>query len=121
MVLRLTIKGRPITKKNSSRYVGHGRLLPSVQYVKYEKAAVPQLQEQLKDKVITDNVSVKVLYYLPNRVGWPDLVGLMQATGDILEKAGVIKNDRQIVSWNGTRIVGIDKLNPRAEIEIEVQ
>ena len=38
MVLRLTIKGRPITKKNSSRYVGHGRLLPSVQYVKYEKA-----------------------------------------------------------------------------------
>ena len=49
----------------------------------------------------------------------PDLLNLEQATADILEKARVIENDKNIVSFDGSRIAGIDKANPRVEIIIE--
>lgn len=45
-------------------------------------------------------------------------MGLLQATSDILEKAGILENDRLIADYDGSRIVGLDKQNPRAEIEI---
>jgi Holliday junction resolvase RusA-like endonuclease len=56
---------------------------------------------------------------MPNRRGSPDLLGLLQATADILEEAGVIDNDRNVVSFDGSQIMGVDKQNPRVEIEIE--
>jgi len=62
-------------------------------------------------------VVVCAVYWLASRSRWPDLVGLLQATGDILEEAGVIANDRNIVSWDGSRIAGVSP-NPRAEIEL---
>ena len=49
----------------------------------------------------------------------PDLTNLLQATADILEKARVIENDKNIVSFDGSKIAGIDKANPRCEITIE--
>lgn len=55
---------------------------------------------------------------MPDRRSRPDLINLEEATADILERAGIIINDRNIVSWDGSRIVGIDKQNPRVEIEI---
>ena len=49
----------------------------------------------------------------------PDLINLLQATADILEKARVIEDDKNIISFDGSRIMGIDKENPRVEIEIK--
>jgi Holliday junction resolvase RusA-like endonuclease len=55
---------------------------------------------------------------MPNRRSWPDLLGLLQATCDILQKAQIIINDRYIKDFDGSRIMGIDPMNPRAEIRI---
>jgi Holliday junction resolvase RusA-like endonuclease len=63
-------------------------------------------------------VHVKALYWLPDKRWWPDLIGLLQGSADLLEKAGIIENDRQIESWDGSRIMGIDKNAPRAELTI---
>lgn len=116
----LVIKGRPITKKNSSRYVGAGRLLPSKQYKAYEEDALWQLRGQWQGKKSIDRaVHVTALYYMPNRIGWPDLVGLEQATADILEKAGVIADDGFIADWDGSCIAAIDKENPRVKIFLD--
>lgn len=70
-------------------------------------------------------------YYLKDRAHWPDLVGLMQATADILSderkriggrmvtvKEWLLSDDRIIKSWDGTEIAGIDKSRPRVEIVI---
>jgi Holliday junction resolvase RusA-like endonuclease len=57
-------------------------------------------------------------YYLPDRRGWPDLAGLIQATQDILQKAQIIHDDKEIVTLEGCIIVGVDKVNPRAEVEL---
>jgi Holliday junction resolvase RusA-like endonuclease len=58
------------------------------------------------------------LYWLPDKRWWPDLIGLLQATSDILEKSGILENDRLIDDYDGSRIMGLDKQNPRVEIEI---
>lgn len=114
------IPGRPITKKNSGRYCGAGRLIPSKAYKNYEAEAVPVLKESARKQRLVHPIDrpvwVEVVYYMPNRQAWPDLVGLMQATADLLEAAGVLENDRLIVRWDGTRIGHVDKKMPGASI-----
>lgn len=116
------IPGRPVTKKNSGRYCGPGRFRPSAAYEAYEAVAVPTLKNQRKKLGINYPIDrpceLYVHYYMPSRAAWPDLVGLMQATADLLEAAGVLEDDRLILSWQGTNIEGIDKNNPRAEITL---
>ena len=76
-------------------------------------------------------VQMTCRYYLRDRAHWPDLVGLMQATADIISderrKIGgkmvttrewLLSDDRIIKSWDGTEIAGIDKSRPRVEIVI---
>ena len=118
----ITLIGRPITKKNHQQMVvaGNGRkfLIQSKAYRQYEKDCLKQLMYLYKGKTITGQLSMKALYYMPTKAR-PDLLNLLQASADILEKAKVIENDKNIYSFDNSRIMGIDKLNPRVEIEIE--
>jgi len=119
-MIKLTLTGRPITKKNSQRICWRGKkpiLLQSKRYIQYENDCLAQITGLYK-KFLSGKLLMTVKYWMPSRQGWPDLTGLMQATADILEKAQVIENDRDIVCWDGTEIAGIDKENPRAEIVI---
>lgn len=123
--MKIVIPGRPATKKNSPRIVNvgsgfpHGhKLLPSEAFERYQEDALWHLK---KYKGRYDQpVHVKCLYWLPDRRWWPDLVGLLQATSDILEEAGILENDKLIRDYDGSHIVGLDKQNPRVEILIEV-
>lgn len=120
------IKGRPITKKNSSRWAGRGKLLPSASYMAYEEAAIWQLKRQMRRQDLDPSglhpipyaLVVNCHYWMPSQQSWPDLVGLLQATSDILQKAGIIKDDGLIVSYGSSRIEGIDRGNPRVWISI---
>jgi len=121
-VIRLTIPGRPITKKNSQRIIinrrtGRPMVIPSKQYKEYEAASLWHLK-QYRIRTITKPVNVCARYWMPDRRSKPDLLGLQQATADILETAGIVEDDVLIVSWDGSRVMGVDKLNPRVEIEI---
>lgn len=118
-VIDITLKGRPATKKNSGRIVfknGKRIIIPSEAYENYEDACLWQLSG--KKLHISGIVVVECKYYLPNKRSWPDLIGLLQATSDILTKAGVIDDDKWICSYGESCIAGIDKDNPRAEIRI---
>lgn len=119
-ILKLVIPGRPTTKKNSGRIVNRGkftRILPSKAFEAYEKSSMIYIRAAMPHQ-FRGPVSMKCLYWLPDKRWWPDLVGLLQATSDILENSGVLENDRLIANYDGSRIVGLDKFNPRAEIEI---
>lgn len=120
-MLSLTLYGRPITKKNSSRIVKCGnftKILPSKQYSQYEKDCIRQIQGS-KKKNICIPVNMQCVYYMPtkHRV---DLVNLLEATCDILVKANVLEDDNSniIISHDGSRVL-YDKDNPRVEIEIQ--
>lgn len=118
-VIDITLKGRPATKKNSGRIIsrnGKPIIIPSEAYKDYEDACLWQLAG--KKLHISGIVVVECKYYLPNKRSWPDLIGLLQATSDILTKAKVIDDDKWICSYGDSCIAGIDKENPRAEIRI---
>ena len=99
---------------------GNGRkfLIQSKAYRQYEKDCLIQLAYLYKGKTIEGQLSMKCLYYMPTKAR-PDLLNLLQATSDIIEKAKVIENDKNIYSFDSSRIMGVDKLNPRCEILLE--
>lgn len=119
-MIRFTIPGRPVTKKNSMRIAMRpdGRRFPmqSKQYVDYEAAAgyfIP-----CKHKNIDYPVNVRCVYYMPDRRR-VDLPNLLAATDDILVKYGVLKDDNcQIIAGQDGSRVRYDKERPRVEIEI---
>lgn len=119
--MEIVIKGRPITKKNSSQIVlnkttGKPLLIPSKQYKQYEKDAGWQIK--CKGLMIDYPVNVKCVYYMPtkHRV---DLCNLLEATCDILVKYKVIADDNSnIVASHDGSCVLYDKNNPRTEVEI---
>lgn len=119
--MKLILYGRPITKKNSSRIVTIGRyprLLPSKQFVQYEKDCLRQITAKQR-LGLSKPSNMKCVYFMPTRHR-VDLCNLLAATCDILVNAGVIEDDNSkiIVSHDGSR-VDYDKQNPRVEIEIE--
>lgn len=127
--------GQPVTKKNSATLIrGQARLLPSSQYMTYERRcreAINLLRKQIEIPHFDMPVQLTCRYYLQNKKSWPDLIGLAQATADIISdeykainhkktlvKQWLLSDDRIIKNWDGTKIAGIDKLNPRTEIII---
>jgi len=122
-MIKLILTGRPITKKNSQIPIktksGKFFIIQSKQYREYEKNCLLQIKHQhLLQPTITEKVSLKALYYMPDR-RLPDLLNLLQATADIIEKAKVIENDGDIISFDGSRIMEFDKENPRVEVYID--
>lgn len=133
-MLTITIPGRPYAKKNNPQvfcisgckgwFRGGGPqpkkiITPSKEYQEYEKYCLSYLR-QWGNISYNEPVHVKCLYWMRDKRGWPDLGNLLAATSDILEKAGIIENDRLIGSYDGSRIAGIDKENPRVEILIKL-
>ena len=119
--MRITLTGNPATKKNSQRIVHTGRymkLLPSKAYVAYEKDCLKQIAGDVR-LGIDYPVNVQCTYFMKTRRK-VDLTNLMEATHDILVKAGVLSDDNSnvITSVDGSR-VKYDKDNPRVEIVIE--
>lgn len=126
------IFGQPATKKNSATVVrNYAHILPSAAYRAYERHFREALMALGRLPHYTLPVRLTCRYYLKDRAHWPDLVGLMQATADIISderrKIGgrmvttrewLLSDDRIVTSWDGTEIAGIDKARPRVEIVI---
>lgn len=121
-VTSFTILGPPATKKNSPRIFkrrgGQRFVAPSAASMSWTATAIVQLMSQLRlrgGRTINRPVSVRALIYRVRRSG--DLDNFLSATGDALQRAGVIKNDSQIESWDGSRKL-IDRKNPRVELTL---
>ena len=127
------IYGHPATKKNSATMAkNRSILLPSKTYREYEKLFKQQMAALPKPVPhFNEGVQVTARYYLKNKAHYPDLVGLMQATADLISdeykvynrkkrlvREWLLSDDRIIKNWDGTEIVAIDKENPRVEITI---
>ena len=117
------ITGPPRTKKNSPRRLarfdkklGRSRTyeVPSLAYEEWDQYAVLQLRHMARLRVAVD-VNCKALFYRAALVG--DACGYYQALADTLEHAGVVVNDKYIVSWDGSRMLK-DRANPRVEFEL---
>jgi hypothetical protein len=63
-------------------------------------------------------VQVTAVYSPPDRRGWPDLSAFLESIGDALQLAGVVENDRQIASWDGSRILDPDTRYPDGRLDV---
>ena len=120
-MVKFTIPGQPITKKNSmqiitNRATGRAQIIPSKQYKQYLKDCklfMPAIE------TIDSPINLQTIYYMQTRRK-VDLTNLMAATHDILTHYKVIADDNMsiIVGVDGSR-VKYDKENPRVEVTIE--
>lgn len=119
-MINLTIPGKFFSKKNSKQIVrigGQPRLLSSKPFRAWEKMATEALRAQYRGETISDPVHAKFLFYAPDRRK-RDLSNCFEGPQDALQKAEIIKDDAQIVSLDGSRLL-YDKENPRVEITLE--
>lgn len=119
MAIKLILFGKPATKKNSQQIVRIGgvpRIIQSKAYRQYEKDCLKQIGMK---PGIDYPVNVKCVYYMPTRRK-VDGVNLIEATLDILVRAGVLADDNSsiVAGMDGSRVL-YDKANPRVEITIE--
>lgn len=119
--IKIILQTAPRTKKNSqqiffNKATGKRMIVPSKQYKEYEQACLWQIR-RLKEP-ISWAVNVKCVYYMPTRRK-VDLSNLIEASLDILVRAGVLEDDNcEIASAHDGSRVFYDKENPRAEITI---
>jgi Holliday junction resolvase RusA-like endonuclease len=118
-VYYITILGAVKSKKNSKRIINTCRvplLISSRSYLAWEAAALPQVRKQWEGRPPIDgDVRVVARIYQGPRQSI-DLTNAVEGTWDVLEKAGVLKNDYQIVAAQLTR--SRDNANPRIELEL---
>lgn len=103
--------------KNRDSALPRPMMLPSANYQIWHhgatKAALPVLEKLRTYLPITTAVHVLAKVYREADQG--DWCGYMQGIGDWMEHAGVLLNDRQIASWDGSRLYK-DADNPRVEL-----
>ena len=130
--MKLVIEGAPRTKKNSLRRIKRGRrvfTVSSAAHEAWEAMAIPQLRvgylrcrravselvgHQIDDPII-EPMAMRALVYRDRDVG--DLLNYLAAVSDALERAGVVADDKLIVSVDGSRLL-LDRARPRVEIEL---
>lgn len=118
----LTLKDlRPISKKNSKRWLMRGRrpfLIPSEAYEKFEKEALFQIRNQLGAdfKTFDQPVSATYNFVLKGRIK-ADVDNLISGINDILEKAGVVSDDDFIVCGAFSKSQGAPDWTTYIEIE----
>jgi hypothetical protein len=144
VTLSLTIPSAPRTKKTSQRIVqikgkngsrGFTKILPSEAHEAWFKLAMTyaaairgQLARAGVSLPLAGPVEVSATFYRDRDSG--DLLGYEQALADWLQEpkvneqgktvrkgAGIIRDDVQIKSWDGSRLAK-DSVRPRIELEI---
>lgn len=120
LVCKIVIPLSPITKKGNPTVTmikGRPVVLPSNQYLKYERDAGIYLIKY-KNMNIDYPINFKTIYYMPTKRR-VDLGNLQQATCDMLVKYKVLADDNYkiVASMDGSRVY-YDKEHPRTEITI---
>ena len=124
-MIKFTLPIRPVTKKNSGQIITVGgipRLIPSKQYLQFEKDCQPYFKLVLNQIGQIDYpINLQAIFYVETK--WRiDLPNLLNAVDDAMVKSELILDDNRdiIASHDGSRVYH-DKFNPRIEIEITKQ
>lgn len=131
--ISITWEGRPISKKSSQRIIMQGKrriIIYSKAYQEIKKTVIPQLTALSSSRSLSEavgevdhlgspgcKIAVRAHLYAGKGIE-PDLSGALETVGDVLQEAGLIENDRWIKSWDGSRVLTIDKDHPRTELVI---
>lgn len=111
----ITIYGRVISKKNSRSFVHAGKSFftaPSAAFRRFERDALKQLAGTPTYK---GHVDVTYTFYQKGKLDF-DIDNAITSINDVLQKAGIIDNDKNIVSITASKEGGYKDW--RTDIEI---
>jgi hypothetical protein len=122
--MKLILPGRVVAKKNSKKVIrskfGRTIVLPSTQYVLWARqseahlAAIRAPDTALFNK--SDLIHAEMHFFFKNHQNELDIDNCLGGPFDVLQKSGVIHNDKQIVSVFAEKHFG--DANERAEITL---
>lgn len=121
--LTLVLLGAPRTKKNHGRVLQRGKRKVHVQSEAHEAWNASAQMQLAKFRASTDwtlpiksPVNCRALFFRDAERG--DFIGYAQALADALQEGGIVENDSQIRSWDGSRLL-VEKANPRIIVSLE--
>jgi len=112
----ISLPGAPRTKKTSQRVLRFGKrnkIVPSKAFIAYQNACVAMLQAARVGCQPDAPMQIRARFFRDKRTG--DLLGYAQGIADVLQKAGVISDDKWLLSWDGSRL-DHDPKNPRVDL-----
>jgi Holliday junction resolvase RusA-like endonuclease len=120
-LFHVIIPGRVAIKKNSRRLIANRRrmlILPSKVYMQWEADALRALTRANRAQgfPLPGQLKAYMLFRFKNRSNEPDIDNLLGGPLDVLQKAGIIENDRQILVVNAEKRFGE---TPSVEIILE--
>lgn len=118
LVFQCTIPGRPIVKKNTACR-GRRGVFYSKRFLGWEKIALLAVHKARgKAKTVEECVHVEYRFYLEDRRGEPDVSNLVEGPQDVIEKVGVIRNDKLVKSFYAEKFIGKEHGAARCEIDV---
>ncbi len=107
MGITITINGRPLVQKNS-KMIARGKLInkPILQWQR--KKHLVELLVYKNYKPIKTTVNARIISYISKKStdeNRPDLGNISEYPQDLLQQAGMLKNDNLVATLNGSRIV----------------
>ena len=108
LLFKCTIPGRVGIKKNSKRLVPDRHvILSSTRYITWENTAIlHMIQARPPDEPLKCPLLAILIFYFKNQKHEPDLDNMLAGPLDALQKAGIIKNDKQIMAIHAEKIIG---------------
>jgi len=116
-----SIPGRVGIKKNRTQRHYSFRLkrtitMPSDKYLSWARMAMPYVvQSRNHADTISDPLEAHYRFYFKNRANEADVSNCIEGFADLMQKAGVIKDDRLIMRLTAEKFFGEE---PRAEVEL---
>ncbi len=115
----LIIEGRVASKKNSKRIVKRGYrtfLIPSSAYETFKSKAVSQIKKQTFD-FYTEKIKVKYTFFLKGKLRI-DIDNAIASINDILQDAGVIIDDNNIIELHAKKVNGSKECLTKIDIYV---
>lgn len=113
-MFNISIPGRPIVKKNTMRSFGRRQVYTPL-FKAWETQALLLLKSKWKKKPIECTIFVQYLFFFKNKQAEADVSNLIEGPQDALTKAGVIVDDKLVVSLSAHKYFYAE---PRTEITI---
>lgn len=124
LLFQTVIPGRVVSKKNSKRIVSIGGnskrqyVIPSEAYLVWSRHALVELRQQRIMNLsiaLSGPLELEIRFYFQNHQHELDLDNCLGGPLDVLQKAGIIENDKQIVAIRAEKHFGHE---PRTEIKL---
>jgi len=115
ILFKASIPGRVPVKKNTAKVFKWGAVY-SKAWKEWEKQALKVLKELSIEEPIDKYCQAKFTFYFKNHQWEPDVSNVCEGPQDVLQKAGILTDDKNIARLSAEKHFNDD--NPRVEIEI---